>query len=231
MEYNRPMFRPRYVKFVSDSSLGDFRLRESRDAYVGFINSTLASAQKVLEESILKAKVCAADGRLSHFSEAPCLQGPSFDTLYSVLPGTDLWYVYGSSDQIHRFVECGEFLCTTASRFVACTESPYTDGVTSQTIWKWHNQISPGSRLSLKDVEAFFAFLPNLSFFKTNYSLLEIHGMHQRKFLAPIPGSRFRCEVVAFGEAFPPSPKLVPDAKIVSVERLSKWSYGSCFRC
>ncbi|NSZ66849.1 MULTISPECIES: RolB family protein [Rhizobium/Agrobacterium group] len=231
MEYNRPHFQPTYVNFLSASQVGNSILAGSKEAYLTYLNSTLASAQKSWAKSIIKAGLMTSDENLECFSEVPCLHGPDFDSLDVVLPDYDLLYFYGTSHEVQQFVECGNFLCTHASRFVACTESPYTEGVTAQTIRNWYNMISPCSRLSLNDVGAFFAFLPSVSFLSTVHTVVEIHGTHVRKFLAPAAGSWFRGEVVAFGAAFPPRPELRPTASVVSVAKRSVWAYFNCFQC
>ncbi|MVA64326.1 RolB family protein [Agrobacterium vitis] len=228
MEYHRPHFQATDVNVLSDSQLGNSILSGSKEAYLTYLNSTLASAQKLWAKSVIKDGMKTADEKLEYFSEVPCLHGPDFDSLDFVLPDSDLLYFYGTSREVQQFVACGNFLCTDASRFVACTESPYTEGVTAQTIRNWYNMISPCSRLSLNDVGAFFAFLPSVSFSSTVHTVVEIHGTHVRKFLAPTSGSWFRGEVVAFGAAFPPPPELRPTA---SVAKRSLWAYLNCFHC
>ncbi|WP_371507043.1 RolB family protein [Agrobacterium sp. NCPPB 925] len=178
-----------------------------------------------------KRWVKTADVKLEHFSQVPCLHGPDFDSLDSVLPDSDLLYFYGTSHEVQQFVECGNFLCADVLRFVACTESPYAEGVTAQFIHNWYNRILPGSRLSLHDVGAFFAFLPSVSFSRTIHTVVEIHGARVRKFVCPTPGSWFRGEVVAFGAAFPPPPEVRPTASFVKFAKRSGWDYFNCFQC
>ncbi|WP_174048191.1 RolB family protein [Agrobacterium tumefaciens] len=231
MEYNRPHFQPTYVNFLSDSQLANSILTGSKEAYLVYLNSTLASAQKSWAKFVIRDGVKTADVKLEHFSQVPCLHGPDFDSLDSVLPDSDLLYFYGTSHEVQQFVECGNFLCADVLRFVVCTESPYAEGVTAQFIHNWYNRISPGSRLSLHDVGAFFAFLPSVSFSRTIHTVVEIHGARVRKFVCPTPGSWFRGEVVAFGAAFPPPPEVRPTASFVKFAKRSGWDYFNCFQC
>ncbi|QCJ01004.1 RolB family protein [Agrobacterium larrymoorei] len=228
MAFHRPAFQPKHVDFVSDTDLGNSILSGFKEEYVDFIRTTLVNAQNSWAKFALEDGRETAHEKSARFSEVPCLHDPSLDF---VLPDSDLWYFYGTFHEIRRYAECGNFLCKDAFRFVACTESPYADGMTAQTIREWYNKISPGSRLSLKDVEAFFAFLPSSSFSNTIHTVLEIHGKHVRRFVAPIPGSCFGGEVVAFGPAFSQPIEPRPAASILTVAKRCGWPLKTCFRC
>ncbi|MCM2453587.1 RolB family protein [Agrobacterium vitis] len=205
MGYVRPIFNVFDLQHLIDPNKAELVLSDARGAYLEFVQ-VVGSAQSSWVSTLIGHKDFPYDvigDSLTEFATTPCLHGPTLSPLNAIFDAP-LMYLYGPLTKMEGYAHKRFYDGSPGRVAVVCTTPPYSKSITRGEMRSCHKIMRSASFVGEDALEAFIAFLPTTSLWRSIRFRLDVLKEQAHIFFSLSSTARFCCEVVSFGRTYFP---------------------------